>query len=148
MRKLSTLLAAVCLTVTAMITPSTAEEAEDTEEVPGPSPFDILLGESERCINTVRIDRTEVIDDRTVVFYLNGGDIYVNRLPHRCPGLRSRQAFMYKTTTSTLCSIDTIRVLDSFGGGLRPGIGCGLGEFHPVSPGTIDQMKAFDDESR
>ena len=86
MRKLSTLLAAVCLTITAMAIPSIAEEAEDTEQEAGPSPFDILLGESERCINTVRIDRTEVIDDRTVVFYLNGGDIYVNRLPHRCPG--------------------------------------------------------------
>jgi hypothetical protein len=119
--------------------------AEENEEDAGPSPFDILLGESERCINLNRIDRTEVIDDRTIVFYLSGGDIYVNRLPHRCPGLRSRDGFMYKRTTNSLCNVDTIRVLDSMGGELRPGVGCGLGEFHPVSAGTLDELKAIDD---
>ena len=145
MRKRLTMLAAVSLIMTGIALPTIAEEAE---EEPGPSPFDILLGESERCINMNRIERTDVIDDRTVAFYLRGGDIYVNRLPHRCPGLRSRQAFMYKNTTNTLCSIDTIRVLDSFGGTLRPGVGCGLGEFHPVSAATVKEMKAFDGESR
>ena len=145
MRKHLTMLAAVSLVMTCIALPTIAEEAE---EEPGPSPVDILLGESERCINMNRIDRTDVIDDRTVAFYLRGGDIYVNRLPHRCPGLRSRQAFMYKNTTNTLCSIDIIRVLESFGGTLRPGVGCGLGEFHPVSAATVEQMKAFDGESR
>ena len=139
------MLAAVSLIMTGIALPTIAEEAE---EEPGPSPFDILLGESERCINMNRIERTDVIDDRTVAFYLRGGALYVNRLPHRCPGLRSRQAFMYKNTTNTLCSIDTIRVLDSFGGTLRPGVGCGLGEFHPVSAATVKEMKAFDGESR
>ena len=45
MQKRSILLVAVCLAITAMVTPSIAEEDEDTEEEPGPSPFDILLGE-------------------------------------------------------------------------------------------------------
>jgi hypothetical protein len=120
--------------------------AEEAEPDSGPSAIDILLGETERCVNMHRIDRTEVINDRTIVFYMSGGDIYVNRLPHRCPGLRSRQAFMYKNTTNTLCNVDTIRVLDNFGGSLRPGVACGLGEFHPVSTGTVDQLKALDDK--
>jgi hypothetical protein len=143
MHKSVTRLTAVALALTGLFSQTLAEEAEPDS---GPSAIDILLGETERCVNMHRIDRTEVINDRTIVFYMSGGDIYVNRLPHRCPGLRSRQAFMYKNTTNTLCNVDTIRVLDNFGGSLRPGVACGLGEFHPVSTGTVDQLKALDDK--
>ena len=142
MQKSVTILAAVALTMTGLFSQALAEESEPDS---GPSAIDSLLGETERCVNMNQIDRTEVINDRTIVFYLSGGDIYVNRLPHRCPGLRSRQAFMYKNTTNTLCNVDTIRVLDNFGGSLTPGVACGLGEFHPVSTGTVDQLKALDD---
>ena len=138
-----TILAAAGLAIWGLCCPAMAEESEAES---GPSAIDMLLGESERCITMSRINRTEVIDDSTVIFYLNGGDIYVNRLPHRCPGLRSRQAFMYKNTTNTLCNVDTIRVLDNMGGSLRPGVACGLGEFHPVSSGTVDQLKAMNDK--
>lgn len=143
MHKSVTRLTAVALAMTGIFSQALAEEPEPDS---GPSAIDILLGETERCVNMNRIDRTEVINDRTIVFYMSGGDIYVNRLPHRCPGLRSRQAFMYKNTTNTLCNVDTIRVLDNFGGSLRPGVACGLGEFHPVSTGTVDQLKALDDK--
>ena len=122
--------------------------SEETEEEAGPSPLDELLGDSERCITISRINRTEVLSDRAIVFYLNGGDIYVNRLPHRCPGLRNRDSFGYKNSTNRLCSIDTIRVIDSIGGSIRPGVGCGLGEFHPVSESTIEQLKAADDRDQ
>jgi hypothetical protein len=108
MHKSVTRLTAVALAMTGLFSQTLAEEAEPDS---GPSAIDILLGETERCVNMNRIDRTEVINDRTIVFYMSGGDIYVNRLPHRCPGLRSRQAFMYKNTTNTLCNVDTIRVL-------------------------------------
>ena len=119
--------------------------AGELDEESGPSAIDMLLGESERCITIHQIDRTRVIDQRTVVFYLNGGEIYANRLPHRCPGLRAGDGFMYKNSTGRLCSIDTIRVLDNLGGDLRPGMACGLGEFHPVSAATVDQLKALKD---
>jgi hypothetical protein len=120
--------------------------AGELEEAAEASAIDTLLGESERCISTRQIDRTEVIDQQTIVFYLSGGRIYVNRLPHRCPGLRTRDGFMYKNATNRLCSIDTIRVLDTIGGSLRPGVGCGLGEFHPVSADTVEQLKLIDED--
>src|SRR5690606_17824151 len=40
-----------------------------------------------RCISTTRLDRTEVVDNETVLFYMRGGDIYRNRLSRSCPGL-------------------------------------------------------------
>ncbi len=139
-------IATVLVVTLAAFTPAIAEEPEDQpEEEAGPSAIDALLGDSKRCINLNRIDRTEVVNDRTIVFYLRGGEIYVNRLPHRCPGLRSRDTFMYKNTTNSLCNVDTIRVMDSIGGSLRPGVGCGLGQFHPVSEITVEQLKALDD---
>jgi hypothetical protein len=140
------LIALVLFLALAAFTPAIAEEPEgEPEEEAGPSAIDALLGDSERCISLNRIDRTEVVNDRTIVFYLRGGDIYVNRLPYRCPGLRSRDTFMYKNTTNSLCNVDTIRVMDSMGGTLRPGVGCGLGHFHPVSEITVEQLKAMDD---
>src|SRR5690606_11243846 len=33
-----------------------------------------------RCISTTRLDRTQVVDDETVLFFMRGGDIYRNRL--------------------------------------------------------------------
>ena len=143
----SSLIAPFLFVTLAAFTPAIAEEPkEKPEEEAGPSAIDALLGDSKRCININRIDRTEVLNDRTIVFYLRGGEIYVNRLPHRCPGLRSRDTFMYKNTTNSLCNVDTIRVMDSIGGTLRPGVGCGLGEFHPVSEITVEQLKAVDDK--
>ncbi len=118
--------------------------AGELDEASETSAIDQLLGESERCISMHQIDRTEIIDQQTIVFYLSGGKIYVNRLPHRCPGLRTRDSFMYKNSTNRLCSIDTIRVLDTVGGSLRPGVGCGLGAFHPVSAETVEQLKTLE----
>lgn len=40
--------------------------------------------------------------------------------------------FSYKTSTSQLCSVDTIRVLHNYGGQLEEGVGCGLGKFQPM----------------
>ena len=43
---------------------------------------------SSNCISTRRIRRTRVIDDRNILFYFVGGDVYHNILPAACNGLR------------------------------------------------------------
>ena len=67
-----------------------------------------------------------------------------------CGALSSGDAFFSWTTSTTnrLCSIDTIRVIDSIGGSIRPGVACGLGEFHPVSADTLEQLKVVDEKSQ
>jgi len=95
-------------------------------------PLDELAGEKQKCISLTRIDHTRVVDERTILFYMLGDDIYLNRLPHRCIGLRKGKTFMYKTSLNQLCNVDIITVLDDIGFGFSRGASCGLGSFQPI----------------
>lgn len=92
------------------------------------------------CVSLSRIDRTEIVDDHTILFYMRGNDIYRNVLPHRCPGLDREEQFMYRVTTSQLCNIDVITVLEDFGSRFMPGASCGLGKFQPISQEMAAQI--------
>lgn len=94
----------------------------------------------ERCVTLTSISKTDIIDEQTVLFYMRDGTIYENRLPRRCPGLRSRRAFTYKTSLPQLCQLDMITVLYNQGFGFSEGATCGLGRFHPI---TEDQALAL-----
>jgi hypothetical protein len=86
-----------------------------------------------RCIIPSRIDRTEVIDEQTVVFHMRGRDAYINRLPNACRSLAREKRFSYDLRTNRLCSVDSITVLEWWGSGLNRGMSCGLGEFYPIT---------------
>ena len=85
--------------------------------------------DSRTCISTRRIRRTQVIDDRNILFYVTGRDVYHNILPRACNGLRRENRFSYQTHGSQLCSRDAINVLFDHTWGLRTGAACGLGTF-------------------
>jgi len=80
-----------------------------------------------RCLPISHIDRIEIIDDETLRFHMRGGQDYINRLPHRCAGLKSRGTFMHATSTQNYCDLDTITQLDTTIG-MRLG-SCPLGKF-------------------
>jgi len=109
-----------------------SETGNDPENEAEQRPLDELVGENEKCVSLARIDRTRVVDERTILFYMRGGDIYLNRLPHRCIGLRRGKTFMYKTSLNRLCNVDIITVLDDIGFGFSRGASCGLGSFQPI----------------
>jgi hypothetical protein len=96
--------------------------------------------EVKNCINLNQIDRTDVVDDDTILFYMRGKDIYENDLPNKCPELRSEDRFMYRTSTSQLCNVDTITVLNDLGFGFMPGATCGLGKFAPISEEAAEEL--------
>lgn len=100
----------------------------------------------EKCVSIRRIDRTEIIDDRRIVFHMLGDKIYLNKLPRRCAGLRSSDAFSYRNQTGQLCNIDIINVLDNFGGSFRRGVSCGLGDFFPITEDELVVLKNPDIE--
>ena len=100
----------------------------------------------ENCISRSAIRRTEVIDDRTIVFYMSHQKIYLNRLPNRCSGLRSARTFSYRATGSQLCNVDTIKVVRSMGGRPDTGPSCGLGKFRPVTKEEVAMIKNKDVE--
>lgn len=97
--------------------------------------------EPDRCVTVSRIDRTEVIDDRTIAFHLKGGDIYINRLDRACPRLDREGRFSYRVTTGQLCANDLITVLEQSGLGLRTGVSCGLGLFRPSDEEAVEMLK-------
>ena len=70
-----------------------------------------------RCVDLVRIDHTQVVDEQNILFYLRNGNIYLNQLSHRAPGLSPNRPIMFRTSTGRLCNHDTVTVLDTWGFG-------------------------------
>lgn len=83
-----------------------------------------------------------MLDDRTILFKMTGGETLVNNLPQRCPGLGFEKAFGYKTSLTQLCNTDIIWVVRQAAGGIERGASCGLGKFEPfVEPEGGDAVK-------
>jgi hypothetical protein len=95
----------------------------------------------ERCIPLNRVDRTEVIDDRTLIFHMRNRAMYLNHLDRECPGLKREERFMYSPTSNRLCNIDTVTVLENWGFGLTRGFTCTLGNFHPISEADLAELQ-------
>jgi hypothetical protein len=108
---------------------------------PAAAQDDLASGGPERCITLTRLDKTEIIDDRTIIFMMRGGAIYLNHLARECPGLKREEHFMYSPTSNRLCDIDTVTVLEQWGFGLTRGFTCALGVFHPISEAELEDLR-------
>jgi hypothetical protein len=123
------LLAAIPLAIGAGILSFAAQSQESEERPPSKAPPVETLGEPQSCIATSRIRNTVVHDDYTIDFRMNGGEIFRNTLPNRCPQLGFEERFAYEVSVGELCAIDMITVI---GSGAGRGVRCSLGEFVPV----------------
>jgi hypothetical protein len=97
----------------------------------------------QRCLRLSRIDRTEVLDEQTILFHMRGSAIYRNYLPEECNGLNDREPFMYNTQgmQRELCANDMIDLLHGMGTNLWRGRSCRLGQFHPTTPEEVEELK-------
>ncbi|PZU58899.1 MAG: hypothetical protein DI547_09015 [Sphingobium sp.] len=91
----------------------------------------VPAGDPVNCIQINAIRSSNVRDDRTIDFIMNGKTIYRNTLPNSCPGLGFEKRFAYQTSLSQLCSVDIITVLYASPNLMR-GPSCGLGTFQPM----------------
>ena len=91
----------------------------------------VAAGKPLDCVPINAIRNTNVRDDRTIDFIMNGNKVYRNTLPNSCPTLGAERRFMYKTSLSQLCSVDIITVLYNSPDLMR-GASCGLGKFQPM----------------
>jgi|SRR5690349_13474831 hypothetical protein len=83
------------------------------------------------CINPTEITKQKVISDTEIQFELRNGEVWVNRLPRVCSGLKLQQGFSWDVRGTLVCSNqEMIRVKDD-------NTPCMLGEFArlPSSPG-------------
>ena len=102
----------------------------------------VLTEESTNCIDLRRVRRTEVIDDKNILFHMTGNVVYHNILPRQCNGLAREDRFSYKVSTNRLCRLDSIAVLYSGGAsGLSEGNRCGLGLFHEITKEDAEAYK-------
>jgi hypothetical protein len=115
---------ALCAALTGVALPALAKDT--------PDPYVATKGEAVDCVQLRSIRTTNVRDDHTIDFVMNGGKIFRNTLPYNCPSLGFEKRFLYKTSVSQLCSVDIITVLWNNGPGLQPGASCGLGKFQPM----------------
>ncbi|MEY5006875.1 MAG: hypothetical protein RL764_191 [Pseudomonadota bacterium] len=90
------------------------------------------VGEPVNCISINQIQESRVRSDSIIDFRVSGKKWYRNTLPQSCPSLGYEERFSYRTSTSQLCSVDTIAVLQNYGSRLQEGPHCGLGKFQPV----------------
>jgi hypothetical protein len=97
-----------------------------------PAPEMRAVGEAKSCVNLRSIRSTNVVDNQTIDFKVDGGKTLRNVLPYSCPSLKMQDAFSYRTSLNQLCSVDVIRVLNNYGGQLSEGAACGLGKFQQV----------------
>jgi hypothetical protein len=119
--------------VTGMAVPVAAQEEEPAYD-----------DNARDCINLRQIRRTEVVDDRNILFHMTGSVVYHNILPRQCGGLAREDRFSYQTSIGRLCRLDHIRVLYNDPFGLREGNRCSLGMFHKI---TKEDAKAFTEEA-
>lgn len=119
--------------------PAVGQDQEPADTADGEKVGDMVRS----CITLRSLRRTQVIDDRNVLFRMRGRTVYHNILPQRCGGLAREDRFSYDAQFGRLCQGDLIRVLysDSFGTyGLREGPGCRIGKFHKI---TQEDAKAL-----
>jgi hypothetical protein len=94
------------------------------------------------CVATTAIDRTQILDDQTILFHMRGKRVFRNYLPKKCPGLKREGRFMYQTTHAQLCDVDMVTVLEEWGGRFTPGFTCKLGDFQPITREEAEELTA------
>lgn len=91
------------------------------------------------CISLAHVRRTEVIDDKTVLFYLTGGQIRQVRLAFSCSSLRFYRSFGYRVYTNRLCAgVDSIIS--------RSGSHCPIAEIRPITKDEAEALRDQDDD--
>ena len=49
---------------------------------------DKYLGQRSDCLGIIKIKETRILDDQTILFEMDGGEVYISRLPNYCSGLK------------------------------------------------------------
>lgn len=120
----------ILATTTALLLGASLAQAAEPAAAPAPK---AEAPKTVDCLDLIQIDRTQVLDDQTILFHMKNRKIWKNTLPYRCPQLGFEKAFKYKTSIGRICNVDMITVLHT-GGGIMEGATCGLGTFEAYTP--------------
>ena len=77
------------------------------------------------CLDVVRIDHTEVLNNHQILFYMLGKKVWLNTLKYPCTTLTRQDGFAWDSVIPRYCeNLEIIRVI-------RTGEVCQLGAFTP-----------------
>jgi hypothetical protein len=97
---------------------------------PATTTGDSASADANACINPSRIKEQKILSDQEIQFTLNDGEVWLNRLPYACNGLKSNGGFEWEVRGMSVCSNqERITVL-------RDGTPCQLGVFTKVADGS------------
>jgi hypothetical protein len=120
-----------------------AKKTLSVEEILARDPEQSDYRDEPRCLQTHRIRRMEVIDDKHVSMQVSRDRFYLVQLDHRCPGLRRGRPVMYEPNSGNrLCQMDRIRgVYENGSGGFTPGVPCAINGFQSVTKEQLVMLK-------
>ena len=94
-----------------------------TSPAPSSGASAVTASANHSCINPTQIRKQTIVSDQEIQFELNTGEVWVNRLPRACSGLKFQQGFSWEVRGTLVCSNEQmIQVKDE-------GTPCMLGEF-------------------
>ena len=120
MRLVSALTAGVAGALLIEAIPATAQTAKSDRAAAAQARYDAKLakalegrvaGEPVRCID-LRSIRSSTIIDKTAIIYEVGNKLYLNRPAGGASSLDSDDVLVTKTSSSQLCDIDIVRLID------------------------------------
>jgi hypothetical protein len=92
------------------------------------------------CVLVNRIERGVGVNDRTVLFYMRGGQIFRNDLLQSCPALtagETRLVYNYRVASAKITRLCG----DSFSVERKPGLECLLGKFNPITAAEAQALR-------
>jgi hypothetical protein len=95
------------------------------------------------CVSMSSISRKTAIDNRTILFSMKGNKFMRVDLPGACPSLTPGQTqLIFITAEASAGKLAKLCSHDSFGVEHRPGSGCQLAKFNPITPDEASQLLA------
>jgi hypothetical protein len=95
------------------------------------------------CVSMSSISRKTAIDNRTILFSMKGNKFMRVDLPGACQSLTPGQTqLIFITADASAGKLAKLCSRDSFGVEHRPGAGCQLAKFNPITPDEASQLLA------
>jgi hypothetical protein len=99
-------------------------------------------GEVRTCLSDNQISRYRPLGNRHLLFEGKQGQLWVNMLRGRCPGLDKHSVIIMKPKLGgRLCDMDNFGAVDSVGVGLSTAPNCSLGQFKPITEAQLKEVQ-------
>ena len=99
-------------------------------------------GEPANCLRDNQVRRYRSLGNRHLLFEGRQGQLWVNFLRGRCPGLDKHSVFIMRPNVAgRLCDMDHFAVVDRIGSPTVAAPTCSLGEFKPVTEAQVKEIE-------